>query len=109
MAKSVFVGCKIPTGMTLQLRNPDNSIAASVSLEGAMLKGTPDIPAPNALKEDGIGLTLVDADFWEAWEKWATENKFPPYINGFIFAADRQSDIKSEAREKQGEKKYFPN
>ena len=103
MAKSVFVGCKIPTGLLLQLRNADNVVVASVQLEGSAQKGTLVIPPPNALKEDGAGVTSVDGEFWEAWEKWARENNYAPYVKGFVFAADRQQDLKAAARERQSE------
>lgn len=103
MAKSVFVGCKIPTGLLLQLRNADNVVIASAQLDGAAQKGTLVTPAPNALKDDGASVTVVDGEFWEAWEKWAKENKYPPYMNGFVFAADRQQDVKATARERQSD------
>lgn len=104
MSRNIFVGCKIPTGLMLQLRNPEGQVIQEVALAGAMRQGDPLQPAPNTLKENGIGLTTVDADFWAEWEKWASANRFAPYINGFIFAAEKESSVVAEAKEKIKEK-----
>jgi hypothetical protein len=101
MAKTVvYVGCKIPTGLNIQLRDPNNP---SIVLAGCMLAGSAMDMQPY-VKPDGIGLTPVDADLWEAWEKWAMESKFAPYMNGFVFAAERETNVRSEAREKISDK-----
>ena len=68
------------------------------------MKGTPDIPAPNALQEGGVGLTMdVDGDFWDEWAKWAEANHYDPYVKGFVFAAERRVNVMAEAKEKINE------
>lgn len=104
MSRNVFVGCKIPTGLLLQLRDAEGRVTQEVAIMGAQRMGDPLQPAPNALKENGIGLTLVDAEFWAAWEAWAVANRYDPYIKGFVFAAEKEASVQAEAKEKAKEK-----
>jgi hypothetical protein len=99
MSKTCIVACKIPSGLTIDLRHPDDplKIVQKVSLEGYAIDMKPFV------KEDGVGLTVVDEDFWNAWEKWAMENNYAPYVAGLIFAAASDRNVKAEAKEKAKE------
>jgi hypothetical protein len=96
MAKMIFVGCKIPSGILLQLRDEANP---SVILQSQPLQGSAMDMQP-FVREDGIGLTEVDSDFWDRWAAWALSNKYAPFVNGFIFAAAKQPDVRAEAKER---------
>lgn len=99
MSKTVIVGCKIPTGLVLQLRDEANpsQVKAQVVLQGTVIDMAPYV------RENAVGITEVDADFWEAWENWAIRTEFAPYAKGFVFSASKAADIKAEAIEKANE------
>lgn len=99
---SVLVGCKIPSGLVLQLREGERGeiVKAQHALKGSQMPHfSPMTPAPNTLKENGIGITSVPADFWEAWVAWAKQNKYAPYMEGFVFAADKQDELVANAKD----------
>lgn len=97
MSDSVFVACKIPSGLILQLRDPKhpNVVLESRTLEGSSSKIEPWV------KPDGIGVTQVDAKFWTAFEDWARKNQYAPLVTGHVFAALTMEDLRAEAREKE--------
>jgi hypothetical protein len=100
MSKTVMVGCKIPTGLLLQLRSPEDNhvVLAEKAIQGCAVDMQPYV------REDAIGLTEVDAEFWEAWSLWAQANKYAPYTKGFIFAAVKAADVRAEAKDRLKEK-----
>lgn len=99
MAETVFVACKIPSGLILQLRDPEhpNVVLDSRALEGSSSKIEPWV------KPDGIGITEVDGKFWTAFKDWAQKNKFAPLVSGHIFAANSRESLRAEARDKAKE------
>jgi hypothetical protein len=99
MVKTVIVGCKIPTGLTLQLRDERDAhiVKAEVRLQGTMVDVAP------YQRESAVGLTTIDGEFWEAWVAWATKNQYEPFVKGFIFASDKEVNVKAEAKEKVDE------
>lgn len=95
MASTVIVMCKLPTGIILDMPNPDGGPDRTVRLNGAN--------HPEAVL--GAGLTYVDAEFWAAWRE---RNKgFDPLETGAIWAAEREGDAKAQAKEMKGHKTGF--
>ena len=109
---TVSVGCKIPGGVVLHLRDQ------SGDLREVKLRGTAQRPGQmrpyivageeRATKvEDGeqtylIGsaaITEVPADFWAAWEP--LYKKWPPYATGAIFMRPKKDDAIAVAKERR--------
>lgn len=104
MSKQVTVACKIPNGILLQLRSADGrEVLGQARLKGSVDPGTIEHPGLNTPMTLGVGLTSVDADFWEAFESWAITNKYAPFINGYIFASDKRTSVEAEAKEREKE------
>lgn len=100
-SRTVLVGCRIPNGLQIQLRSEDGvNVLGEARLKGSVDPGTPDMPGINAPRSSGIGLTTVDADFWEAFVDWAEKNKYAPFVRGYIFAASKEENLLAEAKEK---------
>ena len=101
MAKTVVIGCKIPNGINLQLRGEINPTSAGCDiLWEHKLKGSAQAVPPFVL-EDGAGITMVPEEEWLAWEAWAEASKYPPYVKGLVFAADKLVEVKAEAKDKR--------
>lgn len=77
----VFVGCKLPNGLLLQVGHEAVEIAGANSSE---LVG-------------GYGLTPVPKDFWEAWV--AEHRSYEPLRNDLIFVQGKKDDAKAQAKE----------
>lgn len=93
MSKTVFVGCKLPHGIVIELPNkPD----ATVTLKG--LNSSNIIGAPYAVTE-------VDEEFWAKWI--ASNAKFGPVESGAIFQAKSETELKATAKSLEGEKTGF--
>lgn len=95
MSKNVVViGCRLPSGIHLELNG--------VKVELAGQRQTQERSPIILLSEDDYGTTIVDADFWEAWKK---EFKgFAPLETGAIFEAKNESEAKAVHRELKKEK-----
>jgi len=106
MAKTVIVASKLATPLLLQLRQEHPDPALRSVVKEVAIKGFKTDIAPYTL-ENGVGLTDVDAEFWEMWEKWALANQFAPYMNGMIFAHTTGASVKAEAVEKAAEPSGF--
>ncbi len=102
MAKTVIVASKLATPLLLQLRQEHPEPALRSVVKEVAIKGF-KIDLPPYTLENGVGLTEVDAEFWEEWEKWALANQYAPYMNGMIFAASSAPSVKAEAKEKADE------
>lgn len=83
----VIVGCKLPNGLIAEVQGVEVKFNG---LNTSQIVG-------------GFGITEnVDAEFWDAWLE---QNKYMPYVKGgFVFAHTEAASVKSEAKEKQGEK-----
>lgn len=97
--KTVIVGCKLPHGLYLDLRDEQGNIIARQKLPGCanfMLPnpkrkfiGTPTV--------HGDTLTPIPADHWEAWQK---KNKNHPALrSGAVYAAANRDDATAQAAE----------
>jgi len=79
----VYVGCKLPNGLLLQVGNE------AVELAGA-----------NASEiVGGYGVTPVSRDFWEAWA--AEHRSYEPLKSGLLFMQDKQDDAKAQAKDQK--------
>lgn len=90
MAGTVTVGCKLPHGLHLDLGDK------RVTVNGAN----------SSLIEGGHGLTQnVDKEFFEAW--MAVYKDHPAVKAGHIFAHDKESNTRAQAKERAKEKTGF--
>ena len=119
----VYVGCKLPHGLTLELFHDD--VATREAAQKAAETGnfsTRLVPLPkakvtlkgaNAVRTDysvrglsqpqfPFAVTEVSLDFWEQWLERHRDH--PAITNGFIFIVDRERDAKAAAREREPEK-----
>ena len=96
MSKTLFVGCKIPSGMLLQLRDPQHP---NVVLEERALEGSSS-PMQPYVKPQGLGITEVEESFWSAWSAWAKKEQYAPFVNGQIFAGATHAEVYAQAKDK---------
>lgn len=87
MSDRVFIGCKLPCGLTI-----DHG-GVSVTLGGSRSPGA----------SSGFGVTPVDKDFWDAWRK-SLGGGFAPLDSGAIFAVPTLSAAKGEAKSRRNVK-----
>lgn len=88
MSKTVTIGCKLPSGILMQVGEK------TVRING--WNNNLIVGADHGLTED------VPAELWEAWSKLHEDSKLVK--GGFIFANARASTTQSEAKEKKGNK-----
>ncbi len=89
MGAVVTVGCKLPSGIILEMGEKQVRINGvnSVIIES----------------RDAFGITEnVDKEFWDAW--YATHKDLDMDKRGFLFANEKANDTKAEIKEKKGEK-----
>lgn len=104
MAEMIYVGCKMPNGVVLNLTsyeviNKEHGLIRrvgnehpTVTLKGnAFKEGTPN------LSIDGYVFTAVPKDFWDAWLASHADSSL--IKDGFIKPAKSQNDTKAVARE----------
>lgn len=108
MAK-LFIGCKLPNGIKLELITPQldsetgkplnvlhpapRNEKASVVLNGANSINTKIL---HAAQVPVYGKTLVDEELWGLWYK--ANSKHPAVLNGSIFAAKNDDEFEAKAR-----------
>lgn len=89
MGKVVTVGCKLPSGIILQMGE------VQVKCNGTNTCAV--------LSDESFGITEnVDAEFWYAWH--ASHKDLDMVKRGFLFANEKSADAKAQAKEKKGEK-----
>jgi hypothetical protein len=87
MTNTVTVGCKYPSGVLMQVGSVEIKANGSNSSE---------IYGGHGITED------VPEDFWKAWLE---QNKNHSLVTGgFIFAHEKRSEVKAEAKEKSKNK-----
>ncbi len=79
----VYIGCKLPNGLLLQVGNEAVELAGANSSE---IVG-------------GFGITPVSKDFWDAWK--AEHASYEPLKRELIFVQGKEADAKAEAKEKK--------
>ena len=108
MAK-LFIGCKLPNGITLELITPQidpdsgkplnvlhpapRNEDARVVLNGANSINTKIL---HAAALPVYGKTLVDEELWGRWLK--ANSKHPAVLNGSIFAAKNEEEFHAKAK-----------
>jgi hypothetical protein len=97
----VYVGCKLPSGITLELVQPGKDwnpapVGSRVTLKGANNVRDPGLMGGSQF-EHPYSLTPVDASFWESWMK---ANKELPFVkNGQVFVVEERGTA-SAAKER---------
>lgn len=85
MARSVFIGCKLPHGITL-----DHPLDPSKKVTLSGLNKAAIIGADHSITE-------IDGEFWGAWKTAHAE--FPALKSGAIFEAKSAADVVAKAKE----------
>ena len=115
-SKVVWVGCKLPHGMRLQLfsrpveRDNPNSpnafkpppVKSEIVLKGANSLTTEFSVRGLAPLRHEFAVTPVPAEFWAQWI--AEHADHDALRNGFIFVVDRERDVKGAAAERDDER-----
>lgn len=116
MPGTVFVCCKIPNGVTIDVADitwtevDGIKVAVRDNIRAVKLNGSADrrrmdnagqIAEVSHVVGD-FGITIVDADFWE---KWLSENpNYAPVKAGMIFAMPKQNDARAKAKDMAGKR-----
>ena len=115
-SKVVWVGCKLPHGMRLQLFSRPverENLNSPLSFQPPPVKSEIVLKGANSLVNDysirglsplrhEFALTAVPKDFWDAWI--AEHADHDALRNGFIFVVDRERDVKGAAAERVDER-----
>lgn len=92
----VYIGCKLPNGITLELIQPGNDWNPAPTGQRVTLKGANNVRDPGLMGgsqfEHPYSLTPVDASFWEQWLKANKDMKFVK--EGQIFAVPEKGTAK---------------
>lgn len=107
MAETILVGCKLPHGLNLDLRDAQGNITARVKLPGnsGFTLPNPDRKFKNPTTVYGDTFTEVEKDHWDAWLK--KHKTHPAVVNGAIYAASQQEDAIVQARNHEDENVGF--
>jgi hypothetical protein len=100
MATTVTIGCRLPSGLILELAGKSPVVLAG---QRQAQERSPII----LLSEEDVGYTEVDADFWEAFKKLHPsdgEQAFAPLKSGAIFEAKTRNEARAKAKDLQKEK-----
>lgn len=104
-ATSVWIGCKLPGGIWLELIPSHEGWNPPPTGPRVRLNGSNTVQREMILRVNprvlDFGRTSVDKSFWEQWLKANQTNKL--VTNGFIFAEDNVADFKAHARGALGE------
>jgi hypothetical protein len=99
--KTLTIGCKLPSGLRLELGNAQDSNYKLVDLNGANqgeYRGRNENGKIfHSTTEQGFGLTKVDSDFWEAWKKRYAVNATKWLRDGVLFVAESPDEAKGIA------------
>lgn len=97
----MFVACKHPNGLKLDLHDRDGKITDTVTLKGGRLQVDDNgVPIEIRAVVGGYGFTEVSDSFWEAWI--ADYKDFAPVKSGTIFATKTLKDARAEAAVREG-------
>jgi hypothetical protein len=98
MPGTTVVACKVPSGLHLDVPNKGRATVRGPAMEVGIR--TDQRPLP--MVEYAFALTEIDADHWEAW--LALHKNTEIVQKGFIFAGQKNMDVKARAREMEKEK-----
>lgn len=100
-AAILVIGCKLPSGLKLEIGKPHDAGYRSLDLAGANqgeYQGRADsgrIFVPKT--EHGYGLTRVPADLWEEWKKRHKVNATRWLRDGVLFVAEDRDSASAAA------------
>lgn len=102
--KTLVIGCKLASGLLLELGNPqDREGYSSVKLNGANqgeYRGRNENGKIfHSTTEQGFGLTKVDSDFWGKWCNRYKTNSARWLKEGVLFVSDsgNETEVKAQA------------
>ncbi|MHB1870205.1 MAG: hypothetical protein ACYCT1_05050 [Steroidobacteraceae bacterium] len=120
--KQVWIGCKLPTGVVLELFDeappmPDPSRIQNLNfaIRPLTVKARVTLKGANSVRNDltmrglaqpvyQFGITAVSAEFWHEWLGWGDNAKLPFMKNGLVFSVDRERDAAGAAAEREPER-----
>ena len=103
MAETILVGCKLPHGIYLDLRDGAGNISARVKLPGNAhyTLPNPDRKFKNPETVHGDTFTQVDKAHWDAWIKLHGDH--PALRSGAIYSAAKKEEAIGKAKEHEFE------
>lgn len=98
-SKTVLVGCKLPHGLYLDLRDKGGNLVARQKLPGAsnFTLPNPERKMQPTSTVHGDTITPIPVDHWEAWLKQNADH--PAVRNGAIYARAKREDAEAQALE----------
>lgn len=100
MSKTVTIGCRLPSGIVLDLEK-NGQVVQSVELAGQ--RQTQQRSPIILLSADDYGVTEVEESFFEAWKAQVGKD-FAPLASGAIFEAKNASDAGAKAKDLKAKK-----
>jgi len=95
---SVWIGCKLPNGLMMEIVQPGNGLMPAPQGKRVMLKGANSMRA--TVKDNPIigkyAVTEVDESFWDEWLKRHKDFLF--IKNGAIFVEKSMKDAQAHAK-----------
>jgi hypothetical protein len=105
----VLIGCKLPHGLYLDLKDKAGNIKSRAKLLGNanFTLPNPDRKFKGVNTESTFGDTIneVDKDLWDAWIKIHAEH--PAILSGAVYMAAKRDDALARAKEHQHENVGF--
>lgn len=99
--KTLTIGCKLPSGLRMELGSAHDANYKFVDLNGANqgeYRGRNENGKIfHSTTEQGFGLTKVDSEFWEAWKKRYEVNSKRWIRDGVLFVADGTDEARGMA------------
>jgi hypothetical protein len=99
--KMLKIGCKLPSGLRLEIGKPHDSNYRFVELKGANsgnYTGRPEsgrIFVPNTVH--GFGVTEVDSELWAEWKRTYKVNAARWEKEGVLFVVEDDASVKAAA------------
>lgn len=99
--KLLTIGCKLPSGLLMQIGNPQDAGYREVKLNGANqgeYRGRNEQGKIfHSTTEQGFGLTKVDSEFWGEWQKRYAVNARKWLKDGVLFVAEDADEARGKA------------
>lgn len=98
MSDKVLVACRLPNGINFSIEREDSRIV-NVNLKGANQdRYFKEHLGPIILRKNNYGVTVVDADAWEAVKK-KYGPEFKPFKSNCIIEAKNEKELAVKLRE----------
>jgi hypothetical protein len=110
--KTLTIGCKMPSGLLLEMGDPANkddykSVQLNGANQGEYRGRNENGKIFHSTTEQGFGLTKVDSEFWAAWCKRYTVNSKKWLRDGVLFVADSPDEARGKAADQAEVKTGF--